>query len=207
MTDQGVGDTADSSLRFDIEMESVGSSKPAIRGPLRFYSGIFVVVDYETNERTVIGSFGVYTLNLGRCDESPYEVLDEESADLELIGTTLFRTSTRKMRELVLWWDRYVFVDNVTLDEEYRGKGYGPYLLAQGLSTFFDTYDVAVLHAAPPGGYRQLSSAERSAAQKKIARAWKKAGFKKLQGEVYAASIEDVCHHADKMEEPVIRSR
>lgn len=185
---------------LDMELSSCGEASP-YRDVVREHSVEFMAMDYE-DERTPIGKAHLHTLNTLTC-RNPLTHLDEISDELVTLGHAALYAGEEKLDEVSPCAQTYVFVDSFELLEDYRGKGYGPYLLAQCLSAFFDTYDVAVLKAYPFFGF-EIEKEALKVAKRKISKAWRSIGFKRIHGDVYAADIFSLVKKAPTMKEPRI---
>lgn len=190
----------DETYLLDMSLRGSGEAS-SYRDAVREYSVDFVVMDYEDN-REVIGTARLHTLNTLICRD-PLVQLDAISGELVSLGHTVMYTAEEKLEEVSAFAQTYVFVDSFELLENYRGKGYGPYLLAQCLAAFFDTYDVAVLKAYPFFGFEMEKDVLKDA-KRKISKAWRSIGFKKIRGDVYAADILAMAEKASTMKEPRI---
>lgn len=185
---------------LDMELSSCGEASP-YRDVVREHSVEFMAMDYD-DERKLIGRARLHTLNT-LTSRDPLMHLDEISDELVTLGHAALYAGEEKLDAVSPCAQTYVFVDSFELLKEYRGKGYGPYLLAQCLSAFFDTYDVAVLKAYPFFGFEMEKEALK-VAKRKITKAWRSIGFKKIHGDVYAADIFAMVEKAPTMKEPRI---
>lgn len=196
-----MGNTSDvDTYLLDMELISCGEASP-YRDAVRGYSVKFMAIDYD-DERKLIGVASLHTLNT-LTSHNPLMSLDEISGELVELGHAALYEGEEMLDEASPCAQKFVFVDAFELMEEYRGKGYGPYLLAQCLSAFFDTYDVAVLKAFPFFGF-EMDRETLKVAKRKISKAWRSIGFKKIHGDVYAADIFTLVEKAPTMKEPRI---
>lgn len=135
-----------------------------------------------------IGQARAYTIDLDSTDNVGTD-LDDVSADLSLFAATVFERN-EVVGDLMAQFDMphygILILDNITLEEEYRGHGLGPWVagtLIDVLSGRLEGYSLVLCHPSPPGA--DHSDPNHELAVTALCRTWAKVGFKPFRDGVW----------------------
>jgi predicted GNAT family acetyltransferase len=150
--------------------------------------------DSDSDDSQTIGTAVVCRVYAQDMD-SAYELLDSDSAHLEAIGARIFHDAknVRKRVPRVDLDGNFLIVETVEIDEDFRGQGLGPGLVARALARLGRGVSFAALIAYPNTADRpDPASAEFKPISAKIRGAWAGLGFKPAGGDLMIADLESV---------------
>lgn len=183
---------ADEDTFYLCEVSSSVYVGDSYEDPLQCHHVTFRAENEELGVAREIGGATMYTLQCEADSENRgvFDILDEESENLMHIGAAMcYGSGARKINDEFMWYDpNFVFVSTASLVPECRGFGLGPYLVARTLTSAFRLYDAALLQAFPINAAEMDKDAIKPV-QRKIIKAWKSIGFKKLADDVFIANI------------------
>lgn len=163
-------------------------SDPFYRYMQRWHSGLVISAD-ESDDPITIGRADVLRLRVYDIVDSgvdPWEVLDAEEGDLEMVGRVLldgggFRDELDD--ELQGWESDLLILNHVELEPAVRGIGLGPLFASLTLEPLLGGARVVACYPAPIGG--EHTDASRAEIVAKLGRTWAKAGFRPLHDGVW----------------------
>lgn len=172
-------DYRDLAVKVSAAFHAASLDDPFYRFMYRWHGEL--VADLESNQ-VPLGTADVLRLRVFDVVESgcdPWEVLDAEEGDLEMVGRVLLDADgfAPELEEAVAGFDSdLVILNHVRLTREVRGHDVGPLFAVLMLEPLIAGARVVACYPAPLEG--DHDEASRSSAIDSLGRTWAKAGFR-----------------------------
>jgi GNAT superfamily N-acetyltransferase len=164
---------------------------------VRHWSAELVVVDSDSRDgpRAVIGTAEFVCVDTGECDDF-FMDLDSFSGDLgqmaDVVKRKVIEQDGYSLSDI-----RVLFVVDTALDPHWRGRGFGPGIIKITARAIANIDAIALIPAALRTEHLDgvwVTSYDRprpgSAAQTKVRKAWKDAGFTRRDGQTYLLELD-----------------
>ncbi|WP_311245350.1 MULTISPECIES: hypothetical protein [unclassified Microbacterium] len=168
--------------------------------------------DTGDGERSVIAGASAYVVALDRTDD-PVDALDHLDQEIFSVVEEIYRPSDslfdmleQKDEFLGSLVTQLVLVDNVTVEEAYRGQRLGPRLLTTLIDVVDGTgHSTLIVLRAQPLQWSELSELKLRRARKKVAASYEAVGFAHFRDNVYWRHNAFI--GAESMESPDVIAR
>jgi len=166
-------------LRIDANCQRRALSDDPLDGLRHWHYALVVPDPRESGPDLVVARADLYFLDPNDVEDDPAETIEEESADLAPFGALYLPGGLFNSDEVEVYGQTLLIADRVEVAPGYRGRSYGPWLLAEAIADLMAQSSIVGVLPAPYelGDPRTYDSVEYEAARDRLRALWARLGF------------------------------